>query len=135
MSKCCVYNLATAQIGIQLKSQVALTNDLERIAAWIEANGLRLNVETQLTQENCPLPLRGVDIEESTAIKYLGVTIDQDLKWKTHTNNIRNKTLAALATIRRSYKKASISLTHLSAPTWTTVQWSGTHATPPQARD
>ncbi len=59
------------------KVQVALTNDLERIAVWIEANGLTLNVaKTRLTQENCPLPLRGVDIEESTAIKYLGVTID-----------------------------------------------------------
>ncbi len=43
-----------------------------------------------------------MDIEGSTTIKYLRVTIDQDLKWKSHTNDIRNKSMAALASVKRS---------------------------------
>ncbi len=95
--------------------QLTLNTDLERIATWIEANGLRT---------------RGVDIERSTTIKYLGVSIDQDLKWKSQTNKIRNKSMAALGSVRRSsilipiypLLQESFSIIHLSAPTWTTVQ-------------
>ncbi len=75
--------------------QLSLNTDVERIATWIEANGLRMNVLifSRKLPTNFKINLRGVDIERSTTgtIKYLGVSIDQDLKWKSHTNKIRNR--------------------------------------------
>ena len=92
--------------------QSTLNTDLEKIAEWIEDNGLRMNVaKTQLMIFSRKVPassnpikinVRGVDIEASNTIKCLGVSIDKDLKWESHTNNIRNKSMAALASIRRS---------------------------------
>ncbi|XP_064405938.1 uncharacterized protein LOC135350976 [Halichondria panicea] len=46
--------------------------------------------------------LDGTDIPQTDSVKYLGVTIDKDLNWKAHTEQVRRKSLAALSTIKRS---------------------------------
>ena len=48
------------------------------------------------------ITLRGKDIAKHETIKYLGVTIDKDLTWKSHLTNTCNKAFAAVAAIRRS---------------------------------
>ena len=92
--------------------QAAVSADLENIALWIEANGLRMNVaKTQLMtlrrkclkpNQHITIELKGNPITEHDTIKYLGVTVDKDLNWKPHVAEFRRKTLAAIATIRRA---------------------------------
>ena len=40
-------------------------------------------------------------IPEQESIQYLGVTIDNDLSWKSHVGTVRRRMLAAIASIRR----------------------------------
>ena len=92
--------------------QSALTSDLENIASWIDNNYLKMNVsKTQLMTlrrkrskppADISLQLRGNDITSHDSIKYLGITVDRDLNWKQHITDVRRKTLAAVATIRRA---------------------------------
>ncbi len=93
--------------------QSALNKDLESTARWIKANGLRMNIEkTQMLTLfrksilhrgiSINVSLDGTDIPQTDSVKYLGVTIDKDLNWKAHTEQVRRKSLAALSTIKRS---------------------------------
>ena len=113
--------------------QSALNKDLESTARWIKANGLRMNIEkTQMLtlsrksmlhrRISINVSLDGTDIPQTDSVKYLGVTIDKDLNWKAHTEQVRCKSLAALSTIKRSSSFLPINtrklyLTALFAPT------------------
>ncbi len=46
--------------------------------------------------------MHGKDILQTDSAKYLGVTIDKDLDWKAHTEQVRRKSLAALSSVKRS---------------------------------
>ena len=47
--------------------------------------------------------LEGTALENVDSIKYLGVTITNDLKWNTHINNICTKANRTLGFLRRNY--------------------------------
>ena len=85
--------------------------DLESVHQWIERNHLQMNVaKTQLMvlnrkrrkcqAEQIHVVLRGVEIAKWEKVKYLGVLVDRDLKWKDHILKVRHKCLCALG-IRR----------------------------------
>ena len=46
--------------------------------------------------------LQGTTIPETESVRYLGLTIDQDLSWRTHVSNVRKKAFAAIGCIRRA---------------------------------
>ena len=82
----------------------SLSVDLARIADWIEANKLKMNVsKTQLMMLGSKISRRNAQqmdvqpkdssIPQSDSIKYLGVIIDCELKCKSHLACIRGKAL------------------------------------------
>ena len=90
-----------------------IVNDLERIATWIDHNSMKLNIcKTQLMVLSRPgqkslgdkirVTLRGKEITKNTSVKYLGVMVDQDLKWNLHVAKAQQKCWACLGTIRRA---------------------------------
>ena len=90
----------------------SLSADLARIAKWIEVNKLRMNVNrTQLmtlgsrtsrcNAQQIDVQLKGCSIPQSDSIKYLAVTVNRELKWKSPLASIRTKAFAAIAYIRK----------------------------------
>ena len=90
-----------------------LSKDLQKITEWIERNGLKMNVgKTQLmvlgrkrskSKANLVrVNLNRKQITQQTEVKYLGITIDEQLSWKKQVDLVRKKSLAGLAMIRRA---------------------------------
>lgn len=78
---------------------VALNADLAKIASWMEENQLTLNTKKTKAMLFCSnhnldktdqlcLYLKNTQLENVTHCKYLGLTLDQTLKWDLHINNI-----------------------------------------------
>ena len=87
--------------------------DLQRVAEWITRNGLRMNVnKTQLLvlnrkgkqsiADSVQVSVGDSKLQKQDCVKYLGVSIDKDLSWKTHIEQIRAQCMAKLAAIRRA---------------------------------
>ena len=87
--------------------------DLQRVAEWITRNGLRMNVnKTQLlvlnrkgkqsTADSVQVSVGDSKLQKQDCVKYLGVSIDKDLSWKTHIEQIRAQCMAKLAAIRQA---------------------------------
>ena len=75
-----------------MEASYTLNTDLDRIAAWIKANKLKMSIsKTQLMTlgrrtSGCTAPqidihLKGSSIPQSDSIECLVVTVDQDLRW------------------------------------------------------
>ena len=91
----------------------SLNDDLAHIATWIDTNQLKLNVgKTQLMTlsgqslrskwQQVDVQLQGTTIPERDSARYLGLTIDRDLSWKTHVCNFRRKAFAAVGCIPKA---------------------------------
>ena len=95
----------------KLKSEVEkfLNTDLQNISQWIEDNNLKMNIKkTQfisLTNSKktgkINIQLKGESIKETDSIKYLGVTVDRDLKWNSHISGVKKKASAGIACLRK----------------------------------
>ena len=90
----------------------AINDDLQLIATWIVSNKLTMNVsKTQMMvlsrraarsrAEQIKVQVNGTTIPRQESVKYLGVTIDHDLSWKSHVGAVRRRMLAAIASIRQ----------------------------------
>ena len=90
-----------------------LSADLQRVAAWIGSNGLKMNItKTQAMvlsrkrrrsqEEAVRICLDGQPISKQKEVNYLGVVMDQNLSWVQHVEKVRRRSLAGLATIRRA---------------------------------
>ena len=85
---------------IEGKDEKKIQNTLNRlmpeIAEWFDANQLSLNTDktfyqiytNKKEQVKISLQLAGADIKCFKTIKYLGVFIDDDMKWKTHISKL-----------------------------------------------
>ena len=115
----CTMNMYADDVAIYFASkdvnEVAdsLNEDLAHIATWIDTNRLKMNIgKTQLMTlgghsfkskwQQVDVQLQGTTIPETESVRYLGLTIDQDLSWKTHVSNVRKKAFAAIGCIRRA---------------------------------
>ena len=89
-----------------------LNSDLASISNWIQANSLGLNVHKteymvigshQKLKISQPIDLRLNDtpIARVKSYKYLGVTIDTNLSWSTHTDVLSNKVSSRIGLLRR----------------------------------
>ena len=85
-----------------------LTNDVERVAKWVEANKLRLNVTKtnpllmsrkrraqELQQVNVAVNIQ--ELVRCKKVKCLGVVLDDGLTWKEQVVNVRRKRFAGQA--------------------------------------
>lgn len=87
-----------------------INNTIDIIIEWLNKNNLSLNlsksVYIQFNRSNNPKYNNKININkigEVTKTKFLGVTLDQDMNWKTHVDNVAkqiNKFVFALRKIR-----------------------------------
>lgn len=74
-----------------------MQDDLNLINGWLEMNYLFINIEKTKfmifnkgykahTTENFKLKIKDTQIEEVTNLKYLGLILDDGLKWNLHIN-------------------------------------------------
>ena len=87
---------------------VKLQEDIDRLGCWARSLGMRFQPDKcnimQITRKeikkiNASYSLKGTVLNNGEKIRYLGVTITNDLKWNTRVSNIctkANRTLASL---------------------------------------
>ena len=89
---------------------VILNEELERINLWLKANKLTLNTQksvfmvfhrARLKSFNPPILINGTQIQEVSSTKYLGLIIDNKLKWIDHIAHIKKKISRGIGIITR----------------------------------
>ena len=88
-----------------------LQRDIDRLGSWARKWGMgfqpvKCNM-MQLTRKrikkiHASYTLEGTDLENVESIKYLGVTISNDLRWNTHVSNVCTKANRTLGFLRRN---------------------------------
>ena len=92
-----------------VKVQNAVNSDLDRIVEWTKSNKLQINIMKTQAMTLCrraakkqadeiAIRLEGSIIPKLHSVKYLGVTIDENLSWKLHIASVRKKALSAIIT-------------------------------------
>ena len=84
-------------------------NELSALKNWFDVNKLSLNVSktkfiifgNRPITKGAKIMINNVEIERVFETKFLGVTIDNKLNWKTHINNIRTKISKTIAVMYR----------------------------------
>ena len=92
-----------------------LQDELKLVYQWLCCNKLSLHVgktssmiicsrqkRLYLKDSKCELSLSNDPIEQTTSLKYLGVTIDQDLRYDVYIKELINKLNRALGVLRRA---------------------------------
>lgn len=85
----------------QSTSAVIINNELDKISCWFRNNRLTLNIKktnfilfrtcSRQKLQNMKITIDGIEIEEVTKTKFLGVVIDQTLTWRDHITLIKQK--------------------------------------------
>ena len=89
--------------------QQALQNDVNEIMRWLERNCMALNVTKtnyvvfgpQRFYCNVEIVVKDRVIERADSVRYLGLVIDSDLKWKSHISHVRRKVVPYCFALRR----------------------------------
>ena len=78
--------------------ELILNQELNTVAEWMKSNRLALSIlKTNFVLFHCKrlkpykslnLKIDGVNIQEVSTVKYLGVTFDSNLTWKNHVNEL-----------------------------------------------
>ena len=92
-----------------------LQEDLDKLAKWEQLWCMKFHPHKcnvlQVTNRRTPIPtsynLHGHTLEAVTSAKYLGVTIQNNLKWDSHINNIADKANRTLGFLRRNLRVSS----------------------------
>ena len=78
--------------------QIKIDNVLPNISQWFFANRLSLNTNKTMYQiyartktKELVVQINGSNIKRQQSIRYLGVIVDENLKWKNHIKNISSK--------------------------------------------
>ena len=97
-----------------------LNSELKIIVQWLNANRLSLNIDKTnfmvFTPKNKPnvginIKIAGIDIHEVTHTKFLGVILDNQLKWAEHCKYIHNKISKSVGIIikcRKVFDKSTL---------------------------
>ena len=111
-------SLTYSDVKLDNVTQV-INSELEELKEWLQGNKLSLNIDKttsmiigtkrKLTDENGEnlLPnftLDGETIQHKNATKYLGVQIDNQLKWKDHISQVSSKVVRAIGYIKYARK-------------------------------
>ena len=113
--------MATIGDGLMRLVQ-SMNNEMKHISQWLKANKLTLNSEKtyymvihrgrRKSYNNIKLYIDDAIIEEASTIKYLGVILDNKLKWTSHIAFVKNKVAKGIGIIQRASKfltKATLS--------------------------
>jgi len=76
--------------------QSVISRSFPKISAWLHANRLSLSIpktfyqlySAQETEINLNIPVGGSNLKRAKTVKYLGVLVDDNLKFKTHINKV-----------------------------------------------
>ena len=90
--------------------QRKLDEELPKVCKWLEANKLSLNTDktyyqlysNSKTKVSLSVKLNKTEIREAKTVRYLGVLIDNDLKWKSHIIHTSNIVSRNIGIINRS---------------------------------
>ena len=82
-----------------IEDMMKLQKDIERLGCWAASWGMRFQPVMQYNADykemdqtiNASYSSEGTVLDNVEKIKYLGVTITNDLKWNTHVSNICTK--------------------------------------------
>ena len=109
-----VFSLAHKSIDFLQKSS---DQNLQKVDRWLKNNQLSVNVEKTKfllftkSSKTLDVLIKGSKTEQTKSIKYLGVLIDDKLKWHEHINFVSNKLSAAngiLCKLRRYVLHSSV---------------------------
>ena len=121
-----------------------LNTELEKVACWLSANKLSLNVKKssflhyhhgKTKKNSLKLYMNGSPIDEKETTKYLGTFLDNKLTWKTQIEHIKltlAKNIGMISKIRHYAKDACKKLFHsliISHINYNVLNWSCTHKT------
>ena len=103
-------------------TETKINAELAKIDEWLKINILSLNLKkskymvfkkTTTTNIKLTLTIDQVVIDRVNNFNFLGLTIDSQMTWKKHTDNISNKCLRVIGTLNR--------IKHILLPTRTRV--------------
>ena len=91
-----------------------IESDMENVSKWIDDNGLLMNCSKTQSMflsrrkrgeeiAEARVVHRGIELVNESRIKYLGVVVDRELKWKDQVSHVCQKCLASLSTLRRIF--------------------------------
>ena len=88
----------------------AINFEISKLKLWLDNNKLSLNLSTTKfmlfgncrTNEHIKIQINGVDIEQVSQIKFLGVTIDEKLNWKSPVKHIHSKLSRSIAVLYKA---------------------------------
>ena len=87
-----------------------INNELAKVNEWLKINKLSLNLKkskymvfkkTSTTNINLTLKIDHLVIDRVDYFNFLGLTIDSQMTWKNHTNNISNKCVRVIGILNR----------------------------------
>lgn len=90
--------------------QTSINTSLPDIATWLTSNRLTLNIQKSTYQlfaisnsiPDIHIHINDIPLSRSKSTKYLGVTIDEDLKWRCHIKHVENTKSRNIGLIRRA---------------------------------
>ena len=94
-----------------VEDTLKLQKDIDLLGSWARKWGMRFQpvkcnmmqlTNKRINKIEASYTLEGTVLENVDSIKYLGVTITNDLKWNTHINNICTKANRTLGFLRRN---------------------------------
>ena len=112
---------------------VKLQEDIDRLGCWARKWGMRFQpvkcnimqiTRKQIKKVNASYTLEGTVLDNVENIKYLGVTITNDLKWNTHVSNICTKANRTLGFLRRNLSACPQDVKELAYKDWCAQSWS-----------
>ena len=88
-----------------------IKTEMVKIKTWFEAHKLSLNLSKtkfmvfsnmhNIKNSNIQVSLQGANIERVKELQFLGVTLDENLNWKSHIENVRKKIFKNIAVLHK----------------------------------
>ena len=98
--------------------QLDINDSVPDIVTWLTCNRLTINAKksnyqlfSNTTCPNIPININNCALQRSFSVKYLGISIDEDLRWNSHIRSVENTVSRNIGIIRRS--KDILGSTHL----------------------
>ena len=108
--------------------------DIDRLGSWarkwdmrfrpVKCNIMQITKTKRIKKTNASYNLEGTVHDNVENIKYLGITITNDLKWNTHVSNICTRQIGPLAFLDVIYQHVHRMLKSRHTKDWCTKSWS-----------